>query len=115
MNKFIEKYKDQITILYKKDDNDSFYIKVIKDINDVSVKESQELIDSLFETKDNCNDLVHFKGIKKPSFIDDIWDVVINFIDFDGKKKENFDKLFTQEIRKDFKFDQEDKKIKNKI
>ena len=31
------------------------------------------------------------------------------------KTKENINKIFTQEIRDDFKFNQEDKKIKNKI
>ena len=88
----------------------------MKDINNVSVKDSNDLINSLFEKKDYCNNFVHFDGIKKPDFIEDIWDVVLNFILLTKKETENFNKIITKDIKDSFKFSQKDEpiNIKNK-
>ena len=79
LNNIITKYKDCITVEVN-NKNKSFKIVVVKGINNVSVKDSNDLINSLFEKKDYCNNFVHFDGIKKPAFIEDIWDVGLNFI-----------------------------------
>ena len=110
MNKILIKYKDSINIL-KNEKNDSFKIKFKKDINKVPIKEANELIDSLYEKKDTCNNCVHFQGIKKPKFIDDVWDIVINFIELNEKEKENFNKIFTNDIKDSFEFSQKDEPV----
>ena len=79
LNNIITKYKDCITV-ETNNKNESFTIVVVKDINNVSVKDSNDLINSLFEKKDYCNNFVHFDGIEKPAFKEDIWDVGLNFI-----------------------------------
>ena len=71
LNNIITKYKDCITV-ETNNKNESFKIVVVKDINNVSVKDSNDLINSLFEKKDYCNNFFHFDGIKKPAFIEDL-------------------------------------------
>ena len=87
------------------------YISVKKDINGVSSKDCQALIDLLFERKDECNDCVHFNEIEKPSFVGDIWETVINFIRLTQEQKDIFNKIITDDIKKSFKFSQKDIKI----
>ena len=115
LNNIITKYKDCITV-ETNNKNESFKIVVVKDINNVSVKDSNDLINSLFEKKDYCNNFVHFDGIKKPAFIEDIWDVVLNFILLTKEETENFNKIITKDIKDSFKFSQKDEpiNIKNK-
>ena len=115
LNNIITKYKDCITV-ETNNKNESFKIVVVKDINNVSVKDSNDLINSLFEKKDYCNNFVHFDGIKKPDFIEDIWDVVLNFILLTKEETENFNKIITKDIKDSFKFSQKDEpiNIKNK-
>ena len=114
LNNIITKYKDCITV-ETNNKNESFKIVVVKDINNVSVKDSNDLINSLFEKKD-CNNFVHFDGIKKPAFIEDIQDVVLNFILLNKEETENFNKIITKDIKDSFKFSQKDEpiNIKNK-
>ena len=69
-------------------------------------KDCQDLIDLLFNKKDLYNDCVHFNEIKKPSFVGDVWETVINFIQLNA-----FNKIFTEDIKKSFKFSQKDIKI----
>lgn len=103
LKKIISKYKDFITI--KKDENDGMdKIFFIKDINNVPLKEANDLIDLLYAKKDICNDLVHFEGDKKQKFIDDVWERVLNFIELNDKEKENFNKIITKDIKESFKF-----------
>ena len=103
LKKIISKYKDFITI--KKDENDGMdKIFFIKDINNVPLKEANDLIDSLYAKKDICNDLVHFKEVKKQKFIDDVWEHVLNFMELNDKEKENFNKIITKDIKESFKF-----------
>ena len=71
LNNIITKYKDCITV-ETNNKNESFKIVVVKDINNISVKDSNDLINSLFEKKDYCNNFVLFDGIKKPAFIEDL-------------------------------------------
>ena len=118
MNKIMAKYEDSLIIEeINKDGRDkSFKIIVKKEINEVSVKDSNDLINSLFEKKDHCNTFVHFEGIKKPSFIEDTWEIALNFLALDEKEKENFNKIITKDIKDSFKFSQKDEpvNIKNK-
>ena len=103
LKKIISKYKDCLTI--KKDDNEGMdKICFIKDINNVPLKEANDLIDSLYAKKDISNDLVHFKGDKKQKFIDDVWEHVLNFMELNDKEKENFNKIITNDIKESFKF-----------
>ena len=109
INKFISKYKDSLvkTLKTKKKDGKMItinYISVKNDINGVSSKDCQALIDVLFERKDECNDCVHFNEIEKPSFVGDIWETVIDFIHLTQEQKDIFNKIITDDIKKSFKF-----------
>ena len=105
INKFISKYKDSLvkTLKTKKKDGKMItinYISVKNDINGVSSKDCQALIDVLFDRKDECNDCVHFNEIEKPSFVGDIWETVINFIHLTQEQKDIFNKIITDDIKK---------------
>ena len=105
INKFISKYKDSLVKTFKTKKKDGKmitidYISVKKDINGVSSKDCQALIDLLFERKDECNDCVHFNEIEKPSFVGDIWETVINFIHLTQEQKDIFNKIITDDIKK---------------
>ena len=105
INKFISKYKDSLvkTLKTKKKDGKMItinYISVKNDINGVSSKDCQALIDLLFERKDECNDCVHFNEIEKPSFVGDIWETVIDFIHLTQEQKDIFNKIITDDIKK---------------
>ena len=116
INKFISKYKDSLVKTFKTKKKDGKmitinYISVKNDINGVSSKDCQALIDVLFERKDECNDCVHFNEIEKPSFVRDIWETVINFIHLTQEQKDIFNKIITDDIKKSFKFSQKDIRI----
>ena len=105
INKFISKYKDSLVKTFKTKKKDGKmitinYISVKNDINGVSSKDCQALIDVLFERKDECNDCVHFNEIEKPSFVGDIWETVINFIRLTQEQKDIFNKIITDDIKK---------------
>ena len=105
INKFISKYKDSLVKTFKTKKKDGKmitinYISVKNDINGVSSKDCQALIDLLFERKDECNDCVHFNEIEKPSFVGDIWETVINFIHLTQEQKDIFNKIITDDIKK---------------
>ena len=105
INKFISKYKDSLVKTFKTKKKDGKmitidYISVKKDINGVSSKDCQALIDVLFERKDECNDCVHFNEIEKPSFVGDIWETVIDFIHLTQEQKDIFNKIITDDIKK---------------
>ena len=105
INKFISKYKDSLVKTFKTKKKDGKmitinYISVKNDINGVSSKDCQALIDVLFERKDECNDCVHFNEIEKPSFVGDIWETVINFIHLTQEQKDIFNKIITDDIKK---------------
>ena len=105
INKFISKYKDSLVKTFKTKKKDGKmitidYISVKKDINGVSSKDCQALIDVLFDRKDECNDCVHFNEIEKPSFVGDIWETVINFIRLTQEQKDIFNKIITDDIKK---------------
>ena len=66
----------------------------------------------LYSKKKNyCNNFVHLDNIKQPSFIDNIWDVVLNFIVLNEKETENFNKRVTKDIKDSFKFSQKDEPV----
>ena len=105
INKFISKYKDSLVKTFKTKKKDGKmitinYISVKNDINGVSSKDCQALIDLLFERKDECNDCVHFNEIGKPSFVGDIWETVIDFIHLTQEQKDIFNKIITDDIKK---------------
>ena len=105
INKFISKYKDSLVKTFKTKKKDGKmitinYISVKNDINGVSSKDCQALIDLLFERKDECNDCVHFNEVEKPSFVGDIWETVINFIHLTQEQKDIFNKIITDDIKK---------------
>ena len=110
IKKIISKYNDCITI--KKEEKDGMEkIFFTKDINKVPLKEANDLIDLLYAKKDICNDFVHFKGVKQPKFIDDVWELVLNFIELNDKEKDTFNKIITNDIKESFKFSQEDFRV----
>ena len=116
INQFLIKYKNSLEITkISKEKNGKMtiipYIKVKNDINGVPFKNCQNLIDLLFDKKDKCNDCVHFNDFKKPTFVGDIWETVIDFIKLTEEEKEIFNKIFTDDIKKSFKFSQKDVKI----
>ena len=105
INKFISKYKDSLVKTFKTKKKDGKmitinYISVKNDINGVSSKDCQALIDVLFDRKDECNDCVHFNEIEKPSFVGDIWETVIDFIHLTQEQKDIFNKIITDDIKK---------------
>jgi len=117
INQILKKYKASISIVSKKieqngEKKEIFYIQVIKKINGASIQESQDLVDFLYNKKDEFNVNIHFDGIEKPEFIGDAWDVAINFIKFPEKQKKAFNKIITKDIKDNFKFSQKDLKIK---
>ena len=57
------KYKDCV-IVEKNNKNELIKINAMKDINKVSIKDSNDLINSLSKKKDYCKNFVHFDGIK---------------------------------------------------
>ena len=71
MKKFVDKYKNSLKFLYN-EKGEITKVQVFKDINEVPSKSSNDLIDFLYLKKDKCNNFVHFDGIKKPNFIEDI-------------------------------------------
>ena len=116
INKFLIKYKASLEKTKKQKQIEGKmieipYIKVKNDINGVPSKDCQDLIDLLFNKKDLYNDCVHFNEIKKPSFVGDVWETVINFIQLNEEEKVIFNKIFTEDIKKSFKFSQKDIKI----
>jgi hypothetical protein len=116
INQFLIKYKNSLEITkISKEKNGKMtiipYIKVKNDINGVPFKSCQNLIDLLFDKKDKCNDCVHFNDFKKPTFVGDIWETVIDFIKLTEEEKDIFNKIFTDDIKKSFKFSQKDVKI----
>ena len=110
MNNIVKKYKDSVKVEENIKDK-SFKIIITKDINEVSVKDSNHLLDSLFKKKDLCNDFVHLDGVRKPAFIEDIWDIVLKFISLDKKEEENFNKIITKDIKESFNFSQKDEPL----
>ena len=118
INQIINKYKSSIKMIKKTkteangEINEFFYIQVINNINSVSVKQSQDLIDLLYEKKDIYNNCVHFDGKEKPFFIDDVWNTVINFLELTEENKAIFNKIITKDIKDSFIFSQKDIKIK---
>ena len=112
MKKFVDKYKNSLKFLYN-EKGEITKVQVFKDINEVPSKSSNDLIDFLYLTKDKCNNFVHFDGIKKPNFIEDIWETVFKFIELSDEQRNNFNKLFDKEIRDDFSFSQKDKSLKS--
>ena len=73
----VNKYKSSIKIIKKiieengKEKEISF-IQVIDKINGVSVKQSQDLNDLLYEKRDTYNNCIHLDGKEKPFFVDDV-------------------------------------------
>ena len=118
INQIINKYKSSIKMIKKTkteangEINEFSYIQVINNINSVSVKQSQDLIDLLYEKKDIYNNCVHFVGKEKPYFIDDVWGAVINFLELTEENKAIFNKIITKDIKDSFIFSQKDIKIK---
>ena len=118
INQIINKYKSSIKMIKKTkteangEINEFFYIQVINNINSVPVKQSQDLIDLLYEKKDIYNNCVHFVGKEKPYFIDDVWGAVINFLELTEENKAIFNKIITKDIKDSFIFSQKDIKIK---
>ena len=112
MKKFVDKYKNSLKLLYN-EKGEITKVQVFKDINEVPSKSSNDLIDFLYLKKDKCNNFVHFDGIKKPNFIEDIWETVFKFIELSDEQRNNFNKLFDKEIRDDFSFSQKDKSLKS--
>ena len=112
MKKFVDKYKNSLKFLYN-EKGEITKVQVFKDINEVPSKSSNDLIDFLYLKKDKCNNFVHFDGIKKPNFIEDIWETVFKFIELSDEQRNNFNKLFDKEIRDDFSFSQKDKSLKS--
>ena len=110
IKKILSKYKDSI-IIQKDEKEEADKIFFIKDINKVPLKEANDLIDLLYAKKDICNDFVHFKGVKQPKFIDDVWELVLNFIELNDKEKDTFNKIITNDIKESFKFSQEDFRV----
>ena len=101
MKKFVDKYKNSLKFLYN-EKGEITKVQVFKDINEVPSKSSNDLIDFLYLKKDKCNNFVHFDGIKKPNFIEDIWETVFKFIELSDEQRNNFNKLFDKEIRDDY-------------
>ena len=112
MKKFVDKYKNSLKFLYN-EKGEITKVQVFKDINEVPSKSSNDLIDFLYLKKDKCNNFIHFDGIKKPNFIEDIWETVFKFIELSDEQRNNFNKLFDKEIRDDFSFSQKDKSLKS--
>ena len=112
MKKFVDKYKNSLKFLYN-EKGEITKVQVFKDINEVPSKSSNDLIDFLYLKKDKCNNFVHFDGIKKTNFIEDIWETVFKFIELSDEQRNNFNKLFDKEIRDDFSFSQKDKSLKS--
>ena len=82
MNSIITKYKDSVIVEENKEDN-SFNVIVTKDINGVSVKDSNDLISSLLEKKDPCNILT----------------TAPNFLGLNEKEKESIDGIITKDLK----------------
>lgn len=82
MNSIITKYKDSVIVEENKEDN-SFNVIVTKDINGVSVKDSNDLISSLLEKKDLCNILT----------------TAPNFLGLNEKEKESIDGIITKDLK----------------
>ena len=110
LNNIMIKYKDCV-IVEKNNKNELIKINSMKDINKVSVKDSNNLINSFSKKKDYCNNFVHFEGIKNPEFIKNIWGVMLNFIRLNEKEKENFNKIITNDIQDVFEFSKKDKLV----
>ena len=116
INQILSKYKDSLEIIDKIIEKEGkmitiHYIKVKNDINNVPFKDCQRLIDLLFDKKDEYNNCVHFNEIEKPSFVGDVWETVINFIQLTKEEKVIFNKIITDDIKNSFKFSQKDIKI----
>ena len=105
----VKKYANSIKITIK--DNETFNISFEKPVKNVSLKEANNLLNYLFSKKDKCNGFVHFEGIEKPNFIDDVWNEFFAFIELKDNNLMNFNKIVTDDIKKTFKFAQKDQSI----
>ncbi len=115
MLKILEKYKNKIKVTVEYDDKGKKVYKItfIDKVNEISIKESNNLIDILFGKKDEYNVDSHLVGKVVPDFYNNIWNVVKKRFNLKKNELIAFDSIFDDKIRSEFDFGAEDISINN--
>lgn len=110
----IIKYKKNIKVTYKYINNDIIYNITFKDSeNNISKDELNNLLDNLFNKKDEFNDISHLVNKVIPYFISDVWTTMKKHLKLKPNEIIAFDVIITDEIKSGFKFGDDDVSIKN--
>ena len=99
--KLLEKYKKQIQVkvTYNLDNEPSYKIIFIDSVNNIGIKELNNLLDIIFDKKSVFNENSHLVHKNKPAFISDVWFVVKQNLNLKSKELIAFNALI---IKMDF-------------
>ena len=112
--KICDKYRTKISIVVNSNNRNepNYKISFIDSVNEVNKDDANEFLDFLFNKKSLFNFDSHLEGKKIPPFINDIWELVKNNLNFEKKELiEVFDKIITEEIKSGFDFGAHDLSI----
>ena len=113
--KILENYKKKIKVTVETLPNNDFtyHIAFIASVNSISKDTLNSLMDDLFSKKDIYNKDSHLINKDVPTFIENLWDKIVQHLKLSQIEKNAFDAIITNEMRDGFNFGDEDKSVKN--
>ena len=113
--KILENYKKKIKVTVETLPNNDFtyHIAFIASVNSISKDTLNNLMDDLFSKKDIYNKDSHLINKDVPTFIENLWDKIVQHLKLSKIEKDAFDAIITNEMRDGFNFGDEDKSVKN--
>ena len=112
--KILQNYKKYIKVSSLNQNNVTRYIISFKDpLGKIGINELNNLIDNLFNKKDEFNKDSHLVNKNVPSFIPNIWEQVKQHLKLNKDEIIVFDSLITDDIKSGFKLGEEDISVKN--
>ena len=113
--KILENYKKKIKVTVETLPNNDFtyHIAFIASVNSISKDTLNNLMDDLFSKKDIYNKDSHLINKDVPTFIENLWDKIVQHLKLSQIEKNAFDAIITNEMRDGFNFGDEDKSVKN--
>ena len=114
MIKILQNYKKDIKISSIGQNNNKIYkITFNNSVNKISKEELNNLLDNLFNKKDDFNQDSHLVNKNVQSFIPDIWDQVKKHLKLNKNEIIAFDAIITDDIKSGFNFGDDDISVKN--
>lgn len=112
--KILEKYKSKIKITKIVANNEFKYkIEFIDSVNNISIDNLNEFIDSIFAKKDIFNQDSHLINKTIPNHINDLWGQIKKNLKLNQNEQIIFDSLITTDIKSCFNFGGEDLLVTN--